>query len=81
MKKTKLKLVLFFVVLLLGLNPNVYAQGGPDPPPNFEEEGPDPPPNFQDNGPEPPPAAPINQAIFFLGLIGVVYAYNKYEKK
>lgn len=69
MKKTKVKLVLFFAFLLLCLSPTIYAQDGPDPPPNFEEDG-----------PEPPPSAPINQAIIFLALAGAVLVYKKYEK-
>ena len=70
MKKTKLKLVLFFAVLLLCLSPTIYAQDGPDPPPNVEEE----------DGPAPPPSAPINQAIIFLAVAGAVLVYKKYEK-
>jgi hypothetical protein len=70
MKKTKLKLVLFFAVLLLGLSPSSYAQGGPS-------EGPEPPPQFEEDGPEPPPSAPINEALPLLAIVGAYFVYKK----
>lgn len=80
MKKTKLKLVLFFMMLTLALSPTIHAQDGPDPPPYEDDGGPDPPPGWEDDGPDPPPAAPINKALPFLVVVGVAFAYKTYNK-
>lgn len=70
MKKCRIKILLFFALLLLVANPSIYAQDGPDGPPPGEEEG-----------PEGPPASPINKAIPLLVIAGVGLAYKMHQKK
>ena len=65
MRKTKVKFLLFFALLFLATSTSTYAQTG---------EG-----STQDS-PEAPPAAPINEAIPLLALMGIAFAYKAFAK-
>lgn len=77
LNKSKLFFVIMISIFLSDTN-FVFAQGGPDPPPAFENEGPEPPPDYEPDGPEPPPpSAPINTYTTLLFVIGATYAGKK----
>lgn len=66
LNKSKLYAVILISVFLSNTGV-VFALDGPDPPPA----------DYAEDGPEPPPAAPIDEFIAVLFILGVSYAGRK----